>query len=108
MGSIMAVVAVLEIHMERNMVVIMKPSMSLAWLVPTIIIILRATLEDVENREVWEDDISASPVVEPAVLHRHGHDESPEEHVVGGVQIVDGDVPSGHQTQERQTHHRNH
>jgi len=44
MGSIMAVVAVLDIHMERNMVVNMKPSMSLAWLVPTIMMILRATL----------------------------------------------------------------
>jgi hypothetical protein len=36
-GSIMAVVAVLEIHIERNIVVNMKPSMSLAWLVPTYI-----------------------------------------------------------------------
>ena len=31
----MAVVAVLEIHMDRNMVVNMKPSISRAWLVPT-------------------------------------------------------------------------
>ena len=44
MGSIMAVVAVLEIHMERNMVVNMKPSISLAWEQPTIMIILKATL----------------------------------------------------------------
>ena len=44
MGSIMAVVAVLEIHMERNMVVNMKPSISLACDVPTIIMILKATL----------------------------------------------------------------
>ena len=35
MGSIMAVVAVLEIHMDRNMVVNMKPSIRRAWLVPT-------------------------------------------------------------------------
>jgi hypothetical protein len=35
MGSIIAVVAVLEIHMDRNMVVNMKPSISRAWLVPT-------------------------------------------------------------------------
>ena len=35
MGSIMAVVAVLEIHIERNIVVNMKPSISRAWLVPT-------------------------------------------------------------------------
>ena len=44
MGSIMAVVAVLEIHMERNMVVNMKPSISLAWEQPTIMMILKATL----------------------------------------------------------------
>ena len=101
-------VAVLEIHMERNMVVIMKPSMSLAWLVPTIIIILRATLEDVEGREVSEDDISVSPVVEAAVLHRYGHDESPEEHVVGGVEIVDGHLSRGHDPQHWQQDHREH
>ena len=35
MGSIMAVVAVLEIHIERNIVVNMNPSISRAWLVPT-------------------------------------------------------------------------
>ena len=40
-------VAVLEIHIDRNMVVIMKPSISLAWLVPTSIMILRATLADI-------------------------------------------------------------
>ena len=40
----MAVVAVFEIHMERNMVVNMKPSISLACDVPTIMIILNATL----------------------------------------------------------------
>ena len=44
MGSIMAVVAVLEIHMERNMVVNMKPSISRAWLVPTVMMMRRATL----------------------------------------------------------------
>ena len=44
MGSIIAVVAVLEIHMERNMVVNMKPSISLAWEQPTIMMILKATL----------------------------------------------------------------
>ena len=30
-GSIMAVVAVLEIHMERNIVVNMKPNIKRAW-----------------------------------------------------------------------------
>jgi hypothetical protein len=35
MGSIMAVVAVLEIHMDRNIVVNMNPNINLAWLVPT-------------------------------------------------------------------------
>ena len=35
MGNIMAVVAVFEIHMDRNIVVNMKPSISLAELVPT-------------------------------------------------------------------------
>jgi hypothetical protein len=34
MGTIMAVVAVLEIHMERNMVGSMKPSISSRGLVP--------------------------------------------------------------------------
>ena len=50
MGSIMAVVAVLEIHIERNMVVNMKPSISLAWLVPTIMMILKAILENISVR----------------------------------------------------------
>ena len=27
------------------------------------------------------------------VLHGDGHDEAPEEHVVGGVEIIDGDLP---------------
>jgi hypothetical protein len=35
MGSIMAVVAVFEIHIDRNIVVNMKPSIRRAWLVPT-------------------------------------------------------------------------
>ena len=35
MGTIMAVVAVLEIHMERNMVGSMKPSINNRGLVPT-------------------------------------------------------------------------
>ena len=26
------------------------------------------------------------------MLHGDGHDEAPEEHVVGGVEIVDGDL----------------
>ena len=46
MGSIMAVVAVLEIHIERNIVVNMKPSMSRAWLVPTIMMMRRAILNN--------------------------------------------------------------
>ena len=29
------------------------------------------------------------------VLHGDGHDEAPEEHVVGGVEIVDGDLSCG-------------
>ena len=44
MGSIMAVVAVLEIHIERNIVVNMNPSISRAWLVPTVMMMRRATL----------------------------------------------------------------
>jgi hypothetical protein len=35
MGSIMAVVAVFEIHIDRNIVVAMNPSINRAWLVPT-------------------------------------------------------------------------
>ena len=34
----------------------------------------------------------AGPVVETTVLHGDGHDEAPEEHVVGGVEIVDCDL----------------
>ena len=45
MGIIMAVVAVLEIHMERNMEHAMKPSMIRAGLVPTRLSIASAILE---------------------------------------------------------------
>ena len=30
--------------------------------------------------------------MQTTVLHGDGHDEAPEEHVVGGVEIVDGDL----------------
>ena len=49
-GMSIAVVAVFDIHMERNIVVIMKPSISLAWLVPTIMMILKAILQDISVR----------------------------------------------------------
>ena len=60
------------------------------------------------------------------MLHGDGHDEAPEEHVVGGVEIVDGDLSCthttrymspvdsgashtcGHDPQQRQQHHRHH
>ena len=32
------------------------------------------------------------------MLHGDGHDEAPEEHVVGGVEIVDGDLSCTHTT----------
>ena len=43
--TIMAVQAVLEIHMERNMEQAMKPSMIRAGLVPTMLSMARAILE---------------------------------------------------------------
>ena len=77
--------------MERNMVVIMKPSMSLAWLVPTIIIILSATLGRLRVESLVREHCN-SPVVQTTVFHCNRHYQSPEEHVVGGVQIIDGDL----------------
>ena len=37
------------------------------------------------------------------MLHRDGHDQAAQEHVVGRVQIVDGHLTGGHQAQQRQT-----
>ena len=53
----------------------------------------------------WEatyhfDDPERHPEVEAAMLHRYGHDEAPEEHVVGGVQIVDRNILCRHQAKE--------
>ena len=42
------------------------------------------------------------PVVQTTVLHGDGHDEAPEEHVVGGVEIVDGDLSCGLSSLTRQ------
>ena len=33
------------------------------------------------------------PVVEAAVFHSDGHYQASEEHVVGRVEIIDGDLP---------------
>ena len=44
MGTIMEVVAVLEIHMERNMVGSMRPSISSRGLVPIVVRALSAIL----------------------------------------------------------------
>ena len=49
------------------------------------------------------DDPECHPVVEAAVLDGDGHDETSEEHVVGGVEVVDGHVASRHHTQQRKT-----
>ena len=38
------------------------------------------------------DDLERHAVVEAAVLHRYGHDQPAQEHVVGGVQVVDGNL----------------
>ena len=34
------------------------------------------------------------------MLHRDGHDEATEEHVVGGVKIVDGNILCRHQAKK--------
>ena len=38
------------------------------------------------------DDSERDSVVETRVFNSHGHDQSSEEHVVGGVEIVDGNL----------------
>ena len=38
------------------------------------------------------------------MLDGDGHDEAPEKHVVGGIEIVDSNLTSGHQTQQWQSH----
>ena len=50
------------------------------------------------------DNLERHPVVEAAVLDGDGHDEAPEKHVVGGIEIVDSNLTSGHQTQQWQPH----
>ena len=40
--------------------------------------------------------------MQTTVLHGDGHDEAPEEHVVGGVEIVDGDLSCTHTPLTRQ------
>ena len=87
MGSIMAVVAVLEIHMERNMVVNMKPSISLAWEQPTIMMILKATL--LCNPQC---STAMAMIKPPRNWRKDKIKNDPEEktdHVVGGVEIID-------------------
>ena len=42
------------------------------------------------------------------MLHSDGHYETSEEHVVGGVEIIDGDLARGHDSQHGQQYHGNH
>ena len=86
-STIMAVQAVFEIHMERNMEQAMNPSMIRAGLVPTKLKMARAILvENIGNtcssRKQWE------PVVEATVLDGDGHHESGHEHHVRRPQVV--------------------
>ena len=47
------------------------------------------------------NDLERHPEVETAVLHRDGHDEAPEEHVVCGVKIVYRNILCRHQAKQR-------
>ena len=97
-STIMAVQAVLEIHIERNMEQAMNPSMIRAGLVPTKLKIARAILvqnesssdydDDYGDYEDYEDDGDGEPVVEAAVLDGDGHHEAGHEHHVRRPEVV--------------------
>ena len=97
-STIMAVQAVLEIHIERNMEQAMNPSMIRAGLVPTKLKIARAILvqnesssdydDDYGDYEDYDDDGDGEPVVEAAVLDGDGHHEAGHEHHVRRPEVV--------------------
>ena len=97
-STIMAVQAVLEIHIERNMEQAMNPSMISAGLVPTKLKIARAILvqnvsssdydDDYGDYEDYDDDGDGEPVVEAAVLDGDGHHEAGHEHHVRRPEVV--------------------
>ena len=107
-STIMAVQAVLEIHIERNMEQAMNPSMISAGLVPTKLKIARAILaqnesssdnddddddyedydHDYGDYEDYDDDGDGEPVVEAAVLDGDGHHEAGHEHHVRRPEVV--------------------
>ena len=70
--------------------------------------ILKAILQDISIRSRQSAVMLAGPVVETTVLHSDGHDETSEEHVVGGVELVDGHLACRHDPQHGQQHHRDH
>ena len=97
-STIMAVQAVLEIHIERNMEQAMNPSMIRAGLVPTKLKIARAILvqnesssdydDDYGDYEDYDDDGDGEPVVEAAVLDGDGHHEAGHKHHVCRPEVV--------------------
>ena len=101
-STIMAVQAVLEIHIERNMEQAMNPSMIRAGLVPTKLKIARAILVQNESSsdyddeyddydddyDDYDDDGDGEPMVEAAVLDGDGHHEAGHEHHVRRPKVV--------------------
>ena len=99
-STIMAVQAVLEIHIERNMEQAMNPSMIRAGLVPTKLKIARAILVQNESSsdydddyaygdyEDYDDDGDGEPVVEAAVLDGNGHHQAGHKHHVRRPEVV--------------------
>ena len=49
------------------------------------------------------NDLERHPEVEATVLHRYSHDQATEEHVVGGVKIVDRNILCRHQAKKRKS-----
>ena len=70
--------------------------------------ILKAILQDISIRSRQSAAMLAGPVVETTVLHSDGHYQTAEEHVVGGVEIVDRHLSRGHDPQHWQQDHREH
>ena len=97
MGTIRAIEAALEIHMERNIVTSMKPGIK--EITKRAAIRNRAHVRDKNKTCLTQkneplagpdsgDHVEAESVMEAAVLHGDGHDKAADKHHVGALNIL--------------------
>ena len=98
MGTIRAIEAALEIHMERNIVTSMKPGIK--EITKRAAIRNRANVREktclTQKNEPLAgpdsgDHVEAESVMEAAVLHGDGHDKAADKHHVGALNILNHD-----------------